>query len=166
MINPRNKKGFTLIEVIIYIALFSLLIGTAFITTHQIIDGSGKLSVKNTTQEEGIFVLRKINYALTGISTITTPSTGNLNSNNLNITKYDANQINIRLNGTKIEMKENVGPNTYLPLTTDNVTVKASSLNFAYIAPIDSSPAGITASFLIVKDGKDYPFSITKYIRK
>src|SRR3989344_6895521 len=138
------NKGFTLIESIIYIALFSLLMRTAFVTAFQLIDGSGKLGVKNTVQEEGNFVMRKINWALTGVETITTPASGN--SFTLVVEKYNGDDIEIKLD-TKIEMKTNSGP--FLPLTTDNVVVKASSLNFQHIPASGSGPVGIKADFVL-----------------
>ncbi|OGI68550.1 hypothetical protein A2738_01575 [Candidatus Nomurabacteria bacterium RIFCSPHIGHO2_01_FULL_42_15] len=69
----NNKSGFTLIEVIIYIALFSLLLGTAFVAAYQLIDGSVRLGTKNTIQDEGNFIMRKINWALTGVDPSTVP---------------------------------------------------------------------------------------------
>ncbi|MDE2399790.1 MAG: prepilin-type N-terminal cleavage/methylation domain-containing protein [Patescibacteria group bacterium] len=161
----KSKKGFTLIEVIIYIALFSLLMGTALVAAYQLIDGSGKLSTKNTTQEEGNFVMRKIDWALTGVQSITTPSSGT--TNNLVVNKYDGNTITIDLTGTnpkKIEIKESTNGNAFLPIITDNVSI--SNLQFTYLAPTGSAPIGITATFTITKDGVDFPFTITKYIRK
>lgn len=146
------QKGFTLIEVIIYIALFSFLIGGAFITAYQLIDSSGKLSAKTTTQAEGNFVMRKFNWALTGISSFINTS------DTLHLNKYDGNQIDIQKNGTKIEMKESSG--SFLPITTDNVQV--TSLEFQFIPASGSGPAGITATAKI--NGLD--FTITKYIRK
>jgi prepilin-type N-terminal cleavage/methylation domain-containing protein len=160
------KKGFTLIEVIIYIALFSILMGGAFITAYQLIDSSRKLSVKNTTQDEGNFVMRKLSWTLTSVNpaVATIPSSGT--SPNLKVTKYDSNQIDVQQNGTKIEMKESLGPNIFLPITTDNVTIKASSLSFQYLPPSGTGPFGITANFIITNNGVDFPFTITKYIRK
>lgn len=165
----NHHKGFTLIEVIIYLALFSILLGSAFVIAYQLIDGSDKLSVKNTIQEEGNFVMRKINWVLTGVQTITTPSAGTPNSNTLTVTKYGNNKVEICLD-SKIKIHEgnfvSCTDASYLPLTTDNVTVKASSLNFQYIPASGSGPFGITATFIITKDGIDFPFTITKYIRQ
>ncbi len=149
----HHNKGFTVIEVIIYIALFSLLIGTAFTAAYQLIDGSGKLSTKNTTQEEGNFVMRKLDWALTGVATITTPASGN--SSTLVVTKYDGDVITIQKNGTALEIKESTNGNIFIPLTTSNVVV--SSLDFAY-----QSLGGITTTVII--DGTT--FTSTKYFRK
>jgi prepilin-type N-terminal cleavage/methylation domain-containing protein len=148
------NKGFTLIETLIYIALFSLLMGSAFIATYQLIDGSGKISAKNTIQNEGNFVVRKLSWALTGVDPSTvSPSSGN--SSTLSVTKYDGNKIDVRLSGGKIEMRESDAGNTYLPITTDNISV--SNLDFKY-----ESLDGITVTTTI--DGIN--FTITKYFRK
>ncbi|MBP6883688.1 MAG: prepilin-type N-terminal cleavage/methylation domain-containing protein [Candidatus Pacebacteria bacterium] len=151
------KKGFTLIETLIYIALFSLLLGGAFVITYQLIESSGKLSIKNTIQNEGNFVMRKLSWALTGVdyTITTTPTSGNSPTNRLVVTKYNGNKITMQLNGTKIEMKESANDNTFLAITTDNVVV--SSLSFQY-----ETLGGITATAII--DG--VTFTTTKYFRK
>ena len=158
---PRSlNKGFTLIEVLIYIVLFSILMGGGFITAYQMIDGSRKLSAKDTLQEEGNFIMRKISWALTSVdpTVATIPSAGT--SPNLRVRKYDGNQIDVQLNGTKIEMKQSINGSTFRPITTDNVSV--SSLQFTYITPVGLEPAGITAAAVI----NGINFTITKYMRK
>jgi len=154
----KQNKGFTLIETIIYIALFSVLIGGGLVTVYELIDGSGKLSAKGTVQEEGNFVLRKLNWALTGASSITTPSSGTPPSSILTVTKYDGTQINVQLMGTKIRMTEIGGSDDFI--TTDNI--KVSSLEFEYLPSQGEAPVGVKATIVI--DG--YDFSITKYLRQ
>ena len=158
----KQQKGFTLIEVIIYIALFSLLMGAAFITAFEIIDNSDDLSFKNTTQKEGNFVLRKIDWALTGAQTVIAPTSGT--TNNLRLTKYDGSNVEICLHANKIKIKEGsfgaCSDSSYLPITTDNVSV--SALNFEFIAASGTGPSGIKAIGII--DGSN--FTITKYLRK
>lgn len=159
----KHNKGFTLIEVIIYIALFSLLMGSAFVTAYQLIDGSGKLSAKNTVQEEGNFVMRKFNWALTGINPSSTPViSGSGCSQTLSVNKTDTtiNPVVIKSNtisGVKyIEIQKKGG--TFYPITTVNVLV--SCLKFSRVSIGTSS--GIIATATI--NGID--FTITKYIRK
>ena len=159
------QKGFTLLEVIIYIALFSILIGGAFVAAFQLIDGSRELSVKDTLQDEGNFVMRKISWALTSVdpAVATIPSSGT--SPNLRVTKYDGNQIDICLDSNKIKIRQGGGAGScsnpaFLPLTTDNVSV--SSLQFDYLTPVGLEPAGITATTII----NGVTFTITKYMRK
>ena len=167
-----NNKGFTLLEVIIYIALFSLLMGTAFATAYQLIADSGKLSVKATIQEEGNFVMRKINWALTGITNdigdITSPQTVSpyAPSDTLSIKKWVLGTkvpVEIEYDAVNFSIaKEGAGPS--LPITTENV--KVTNLQFQFIPESGSGPAGITATATITKDGVPFLFTITKYIRK
>ena len=164
----KINSGFTIIEVIIYIALFSLLMGSAFVTAYQLIDGSGKLSAKNTVQEEGNFVMRKFNWALTGISNdlvnITSPpQVSPYTSSTLSIMKWQTGlkiPIVIKYDTATSSILMREGTNSFLPITTSNVEV--TSLQFRFIPPNGSSPAGIKATATI--NGTD--FSITKYIRK
>ncbi len=151
----KNNTGFTLIEVIIYIALFSLLLGTAFITAYELVEGSDNLSIKNTTAAEGSFVVRKLTWALSSAYNIAAPSL-----NTLTVTKHDGNIINFRLKSNKVEMRESDTGNTFIPITTDNVSV--SNLQFTYLSPLGESPAGITTVLVI----NETTFTITKYLRK
>ena len=158
----KRNQGFTLIEIIIYIGLFSLLLGTAFIASYQLIDGSSKLSTKNTTQEEGNFVMKKFNWALTSLNLANAPSISGSGCNqSISIPKSDTSisPVVLRMNTVSgvnyIEMQKNGG--TFYPITTANVTVSCLKFN-----NIVGTPAGITATATI--DGMD--FIVTKYIRK
>jgi len=147
-------------EVLLYIALFTLLMGSAFIIAYQLIQGASNLEVKNTVQEEGNFVLRKINWALTGIDPASTPSiSGPACEKAISVVRSDGSMspVDIRLNTVdgKIEMRENGG--SYSPITTENISVDC--LTFTLIA---GAPAGITATARI--NGLD--FIIAKYQRK
>ena len=153
----NNSRGFTLIEVIIYIALFSLLMGTAFVTAFQLIDGSGKISIKNTAQSEGNFVLRKINWAMTNASFIS------ISGSELTINKYDGTTLKIKL-GSGADAEKIVMNNTgsFLPITTDNVQV--TSLQFTQVG---SDPVGVSVVAKIkTLNTSPLDFIITKYIRK
>lgn len=156
----KKQNGFTLIETIIYIALFGFLIGSAFVTAYNIIEGSGKLNYKIINQEEANFVLRKLNWALMGIENIENPTIDSPTSSTLIIDKHDGNKITFQLNTGKIEIKESANGNIFLPITTENVTV--SNLDFTYLKEQNGSPEGITATFNLGGNN----FNITKYLRK
>ncbi len=149
----KNQNGFTLIEVTIYIALFSVLIGSAFVIAYQLINGSKELGAESTAHEEVNFVLRKFNWALTGISDITSPT-----PSSLVVTKYGGNKVYIQLKETKIEIRES--NTTFLPITTDNA--KVIDLNFEVIFSTGSGATGVKVTTTI----NDTEFSITKYIRQ
>lgn len=150
----KTKRGFTLIETIIYTALLAFVIGGALSATYNIIEGSGRLDGNAVRQEEGNFVLRKINWALSSASGFSITS-----SSELFVTRYDGTTVNFKLVGAEVDMKETGG--AFLPLTTDNVTV--TDLLFQNIPAIGSGPKGVTAT-LTLKSG--VTFSTTKYLRK
>jgi type II secretory pathway pseudopilin PulG len=150
------KKGFTLIETLIYIALFSTIIFGAIISTYYLIQGSDSLSNKTVTQEEGNFVLRKIDWALTGLTSFSI--SGASCSQTLSVNKFNFGVIDFRItSGVKahIEIQE-LGAG-YIPITTTNAST--TCLQFTQIS---ANPLGIKASATI----NGVPFEITKYIRK
>ena len=147
-------KGFTLIETLIYIALFSTIIFSGLVTAFNLIQGSDVLNKKTVTQEEGNFVIRKIDWALTGATNITTG--GSLCSQTLGVDKFGFGHIDFHITAgtsSKIEINEGTG---FLPITTDN----ASTTCLQFIAT-SSTMYGVTASTTINK----ISFSITKYVR-
>jgi hypothetical protein len=156
----NSKSGFTLFEILIYIALFSIIILSTFIIAHSILQNSDSLSIGVTTQAEGNFVLRKIEWALSGVETIDAPLSGQ--STVLRVTKYDNSQIDIQLGTPHIELRRGSGGSyeDWIPITTANVVV--SSLGFTYIPASGNAPAGITASTTI----NGVSFVTTRYIRK
>ena len=157
-----NNRGFTLIETILYVALLALIVGGALLAVLDLIEGAGRVSTRTSLQDEGNFVLRKINSALTGASTINVPVSGI--SNTLSVSRYDGIEVRIRLTGTTLEMSEDGGAN-YLPLTTENVSVVG--LEFGRVA---GTPAGVIATTTMRNVASTTPgsvdFVIKKYLRK
>ncbi len=147
------KKGFTLIETLIYIALFTILIGAGFSTAFGLIQSGESLGNKNITNSELDFVLRKIDWAMNGVETINIPNFGTPISSVLSVTKYDGTTIQIRKNATSTEINEN---GNWIPLTSANVEVEA--LGFQYIS---GEPNGVIATTTINKISA----TTTKYIR-
>ena len=153
----QNNAGFTLIEALIYSALFSLMMVGMLGAVYMVLQGANQSEARLLVDDEANFVLRKINWALTGVSSINTPVTGSIGSN-LNITKTDASTVRFSLNNENIEIYSGTG--TYVPLDTANVT--AASLSFEHIPASGDKPAAIKAVFYLT--GVFY--EITKYIRK
>jgi len=152
----RNNGGFTLIETVIYIGLFAIIMTMSLLSVHQLLQGFSQVSGKATVQDEESFVLRKIDWALGGISNTLPAFAGTPSS--ITIRRYDGNQVRFRLSGTGVEISENGG--SYVPITTDNVRV--SNLSFTYITPTGNGPAGIMATVTI----NGQTASTTRYIRK
>jgi prepilin-type N-terminal cleavage/methylation domain-containing protein len=157
-----KNKGLTLIEVIIYIALFGILMTGVLTTAWQLLDGSSKLNTKTTIQNEGSFVLRKLDWALTGLDvTKTLPNGTGTCSQTLTVHKTDSvfepTGIIIQLNSVTNALEIKEGSASAKPITTTNVTVSCFKFR-----TLSGTLGGISATTTI--NGVD--FAITKYIRK
>lgn len=153
----KNQTGFTLIEVLIYSALFSLMMVGMLGGAYMVIQSANQSNARLLVDDEANFVLRKINWALTGVSLISTPSSG-LTWFTLDVTKTGVGSVKFRLDSDNIEMDTGSG---YIPLDTGNVI--AASLSFQHIPPASvDQPAAIRATFYL----NDVFYETTKYIRK
>lgn len=140
-------RGFSLIEAIIYIALLGFLMAGAIVSAYQITQNSYLLSGKNTVQEEGSFVLRKIDWAMSGAHDLPTVS-----GSSVEIDRHTGPNVTFAWAGDEVTLNG-------VPLTTENVQV--SAFDITYIPPIGTGPEGFTLKFTL--DGVD--FVTTKYVR-
>lgn len=120
---------------------------------YQIMQSTNATSSHNTTQEEEAFVLRKIEWALGGIT-----SASAVSATELKAVKQTGVVIDIKQQGTSLVMQEGAS-GTFLPLTTPNT--KVSSVQFSAIPASGSGPSGMSATIII--DTKT--FTTTKYVR-
>lgn len=155
------KPSFTLIESLIYLALFALVIGGILISTYQTIEGTERTNSNIVVQEEANFLLRKIDWALTNISSISNPSAGNTSSV-LSVTKTDLplsdNPLTFDTNSSSLRLTRG----SFAPTPLSSVNVSITNVVFEHIASTGTKPAAIKASFKI----NDKPFSTVKYLRK
>ncbi len=155
-------RGFTLIETVIYIALLAIIMGGAVAAAYALSQGSASLSAAGVIEGEGNFVLRKIDWALTGTSSlaiILAPAVGTYGAA-LSLKRVDGTQVDFRLNGSSIEMREGGATGIYEPITTENVSV--SALQFYAIPASGKGPGGVEASTTINTE----TFTTTRYARK
>jgi hypothetical protein len=148
-------KGFTLIETVMYIGLLGLLMTGAVLTAYELTQHSDVLSVKNTAGEEGNFILRKLDWALSGAQSISVPVDW---GNTFSVTRYDGTTVDVRLANGVVQMRENGA--SYLRLSTANVTI--GSLSFHYLPASGTSPAGLEASTTV----NGLVFYTERYLRK
>jgi Tfp pilus assembly protein PilE len=156
-----KKRGFTLLETIIYIALIGFLISGSLIVTYELIKSSSLSSGKATVQEEGSFVNRKLSWALYGATTAPTLGGSGCNQT-ISITKTGGNNpIEFRRDATNsaVEMREG-GSGAYTPITSANVLV--SCLVFGTLPAVGTGPTGVAATTTI----NSLTFNVSKYLRK
>ena len=156
----KTNKGFTLIETIIYIGLFAILIGGLFLGAFQLTTNTYSLEEDVVLEEEVNFVMKKIDWVLTNMETITNPLSGF--DDELQIVNKDNKDVIIDIdNDNDIEICIEDADPFCNKLTSVNVKVDPTSFKFTYIEPQGDSPAGINAQFKI----DDRTVSINKYIR-
>lgn len=62
----KKGAGFTLIEAMIYIALFTFVIGGGILSAYQIFEGSARIQALAEEETEINFIVRKLDWALSG----------------------------------------------------------------------------------------------------
>ena len=149
MFIKNTNKGYMLLEMIIYVALFTIMIGGLIVTAFLLIQSGGKTSQRVVVQEEMNFVLKKIDWVLANTTSITSPNAGVTSgvltlSDGTNTTtiEYDSVNKKILLNNED--------------LTTINV--KVENLSFETIA---GTPKGLEINLNI--DGQTVSF--IKYLK-
>ena len=157
--DKKHGAGFTLIETIIYAALFSLIIGLVIGAVYNIIEGSEDLQKNIITDAEAHFLSRKIEWALTGVSAINAPASG-LTGTSLSVNKigYAQNPVVFDLDSNNLRIKKGLA--NPVILNSGNVTV--SDLQFEHLAAGLYRPAAIRVNFKV--NGE--PFRTTIHLRK
>ena len=153
------NKGITLIETLIYIALFIIIMGGALFASYSIILSQESNKNKIILQEEANFIYRKFTWALNGsvISQISTTT--------LKLIKNSGEQINFSYESPYLYIE--ILPEGRLPLNSGVVSVSdvefRKTTEFGY-------PDRISIDFILtVFDGgrsNSENFSFWKYLRQ
>ena len=180
MKTTRNK-GFTLIETIVYLAIFAIIMTGTISSVYAIFSSSARNQTKALTQEEGSFLLAKIDWALTGTQTINQPNDGNPSTvdygNTLSVTKFDSsagNPIVIAVTGGVMTISRAGNPAVVLNNTNTTITCPVSPEDcFKHTSASGDgiNPEGLTAKFRIhatTSDGLPFSqdFTTVKYLRR
>lgn len=158
-LSRAKSSGFTLIETIIYIALFAILMSGAVVAAYSLLEGGGRNVTAIGIQEEGTFLSRKINWALAGASDVSTSGGGTV----LTITRPDLG-YQIVITGTGSRMTIARGAGGPLELNSDRYAVTGPESGDMFIVQPASGgrPPSVTASFMV--QGK--PFLLRTYMRQ
>lgn len=164
MRQAKSARGFTLIETIIYLALFSIIIGGVLVSAYQIIQASTQSQENALVQEEVQFLMGKIRWAMTGAETINDPIPGNFGSN-LNIDQYSGINIIFTSSGDVLSIQKTGDPT---PSSLNSDSVKVENVKFTHIAPIGTKPAALETVFKVTSKltGFSQTASSTIYLRK
>lgn len=157
---PKSNTGFTLIEILLYTGLFSVVIGGLLLITHGILGGSVRLQSDVVINEEGIFIIRKIYWALAGASDIAVPSAGRLEVTNLNFPAAE-NPLVFELNSGNLILSRGAG----VPARLNSDNVEITALAFSKITGAGGAPDGVSAQFTIKSALQSKDFNLKRYLR-
>jgi len=163
MMTTKRQSGFTLIEALVYFALFGLLFSGVVVSAYEVLESSGRNQTKAMLQNDGSFISAKIDWALSQAQSVTVPAGGDLQLASVSGTlefKPDASGTNLLLarNGASGE-------------ELNNSNEKITGLFFVKIDDSGNEPAGVNYGFTLnglTPNGMTLSsdFSSTVYLRK
>lgn len=147
-----RQSGFTLFEVLIYIALFSVIIGSGVLAAFNIFDGSLRVQQIANQEVELDFVLNKLEWALSG-SSIEEPVFG-----------FSSDELIVSKNGTRYRFYRT--PDGQL-FTQENSDLPLELTDWLYIDELTiqhiiSTPSRVRINLTV--DGETLPH-IEHYVR-
>lgn len=141
-VKHKSGAGFTLIEAVVYLGLFAILMGGMVTAAYSVFESSDHDQTKIMIQEEGDFLVAKINWALSGGKEAYSPQPWILSVN-----KYDGLNVVI---STLDNCSGDSTSNIFLKRGADcfqlnNSNVQVSNLVFIH----NSDPENIKAVFTL-----------------
>lgn len=161
-----KNSGFTLIETLVYLGLFSMLIGGALVAAFGIFESNGRNQTKAIVQAEGQFLAAKIDWVLSGVKSIDQPPAGSPGSL-LSVTKYGGETVKVSISGPDVEIQRGIAPAKIL----NNSNVEITDLLFTHKNPGGGNPESVEARFRVdarTPTGGSFTeeFFTVKYIRR
>jgi len=158
------NKGFTLIEVLVYIALLGIIMTGLLASSLSIFQNTDRTQTSIMVQEEGDFLLAKINASLTGANSITAPAAGN-SANTLTFIKNGIT-VTFALSSTDLQLS-----GTTLNNANVQILPPAASPTFLFTHGINGSSEYVNVRFTLqtkTNNGQTFAknFETTKYLRK
>ena len=157
MMMKNKKRAFTLMEMMIYVALFGVLMSGAVIGAYNLMEGGGRNVSAEGKQEEGTFINRKISWALSGATSAAVSGGGSA----LTVVRPDLGaQSPLVISGADPLLTIARGGGAALPLNSERFPVH--NVLFTYQASVNGKPPMVSVTFLV----QDKPFSFKYYLRQ
>jgi len=122
-------RGFTLIEAIVYLALFSILMGGGVVAAYNLFEAATHGGTRVMLQEESDFLMAKVEWTLSGAQAVTAPTAG-ATGGALTVVKWNppaGNPLQIAKNGNDLTLSQ--GGATAVILNNTNVSIANISFN-------------------------------------
>ncbi|MEK7546797.1 MAG: hypothetical protein AAB536_01305 [Patescibacteria group bacterium] len=145
--NFPPTAGFTLIETLLYSALFSMVIGFSIIIFYQVLSSESQNRARREVETEADFLMRKITWALSSAQSVSQPAVG-ATSSVLTLNKYGFSQNPLTFDAYSGTARLSRAAGTPVSLTNGSVTV--SQLLFSHFPPSGSQTEAVRISISIV----------------
>lgn len=167
-ISTNSNTGFSLIETILYLALYGIIIGGLVISVFNIFESHNRNKSKAMLVEEGLYLLNKIDWALSGAQSVNTATDHQISIRTLNLPE---NQNPLKLDFDSGNMRLTRGLSNPKILNNSNTSVENLTFTHTVLSGVGIAPESITASFtLSTKTVEGFNlsqfFTTTKYLRK
>ncbi len=136
----KARQGMTLLETLIYAAIFATMMGFVIIVLFQIVDTQRGHQGRVEVETEANFVMRKLSWALEGAQSINSPAAG-ASSSQLSINKFNFSQNPLVFGLVAGTVQLARGASSAIPLT--NSSVEVTELTFEHLAPSGARPDGV-----------------------
>lgn len=148
-----QQKGFTLIETLIYIALFTFVIGGAIVSAFQIFDGQARIQEMVRVESEINFMHRKISWLFNGV-----PNSDIIaNTDEIFVTRSGVQHTLTTDSDNNLTLQ--VGSVSAPEIVVNANIAEITNLNFTEST---GNPGTVTVDMAI--NGENYP-TITYYVR-
>ncbi|MDO8537148.1 MAG: type II secretion system protein [bacterium] len=166
---PRPRRGFTLIETVIYIGLFSIITSFVLVVFYQIIGGQNQQRNRVEVDSEANFMMQKMMWGIMGATAINQPAL-NATSATLSVTKYNyaQNPIVFDIGSRNLRITKASGT----PVFLGSSRIYVNQLIFEHLPQVQSAPEAVKITMQVVTSDIERPvvasttLTNTIYLRK
>lgn len=150
----RSAPGFTLMETVIYLGLFSFVASMSIAVLYQMLGGQNQNRNRIEVDAEANFMMQKLQWGMTGAQTINQPAL-NATGTTLSVSKfnYAQNPIVFDVNSRNIRISK--GGGAPAPLASGRVYV--NQLLFEHVPAVQSAPEGVKITLTVVSSDIERP---------
>ena len=160
-----QQVGFTLIETLVYLALYVIIIGGGLTCVYSLFESSARNETAAMVEEEGDYLAGKIDSALSNATSVIAPLTS---GTTLIVSYADASTLTIMKSGTHIALQRNSTAVSVL----NNSHVSITTLAFTHVIPKSDgvNPESVSVVFTLSATTSDghvlsRDFSTLRYLR-
>lgn len=144
----KNKKGFTLVELLLYMGIFSILLTVTLQMFGSVFELQLESQATSSVDVDGKFIINRFNYDISRASSITLPATPGASGSALTIT-VNSQDLTYSLSNGRINL------NNASTATTDQLNsseTSASNLSFTRLEGAAGNKDIIQMSFILTSE--------------